>query len=321
MIYEWSSSGEYYKNNRKYTGYERDWATNLDNAKARTFNHNRGRFLQPDPLGVGAADATNPQSLNRYSYVGNDPANFVDPRGLLRAIYIPGQACVDIGLGPVCETYYTVIWIDDGFSNGGPLYWDSTIGGGGGGGGQEPAQQKTGCEDFVDKIVNFSMGYANHVGLDGTPDGGSIVANSLVSAAFSMPRKFLDGTEVNYKDPNQISGFKPELTANNQNHDAFRHIQASAGLSMSSGGLGGVLMAGFDLAQTFLRSSPVIPNGGSLGVARNPFYYPGASAEERTAIKDDLAGIKVGFAIGRAFGFRDFSSLKANLMGILCQTQ
>jgi hypothetical protein len=32
MIYEWSSSGEYYKNSHKYTGYERDWATNLDNA-------------------------------------------------------------------------------------------------------------------------------------------------------------------------------------------------------------------------------------------------------------------------------------------------
>jgi RHS repeat-associated protein len=120
MIYEWSSSGEYYKNSRKYTGYERDWATNLDNAKARAFNHNRGRFMQPDPLGVGAADPSNPQSLNRYSYVGNDPANFVDPSGLLRALFIPGQACVDIGDGPRCETYYTVIWVDDGFGYGTP---------------------------------------------------------------------------------------------------------------------------------------------------------------------------------------------------------
>ena len=74
--------GATYLNSRKFTGYERDWATNLDYAKARTYHHNRGRFMQADPLGLGAAEATNPLSLNLYSYVGNDPANFVDPSGL-----------------------------------------------------------------------------------------------------------------------------------------------------------------------------------------------------------------------------------------------
>lgn len=39
--------------------------------------------MQPDPLGLGAANLTNPQSLNLYSYVGNDPVNFVDPIGLV----------------------------------------------------------------------------------------------------------------------------------------------------------------------------------------------------------------------------------------------
>ncbi|MGH9766052.1 MAG: RHS repeat domain-containing protein [Blastocatellia bacterium] len=85
-LYEWHATGQTYLNSHKYTGYERDWATNLDNAKARTFNHNRGRFMQPDPLGLGAADVTDPQSLNLYSYVRNDPANFTDPTGL----YLPG---------------------------------------------------------------------------------------------------------------------------------------------------------------------------------------------------------------------------------------
>jgi len=71
-----------YLNSHKFTGYERDWATGLDHAKARTYHHNKGRFMQADPLGLGAADATDPQSLNRYSYVGNDPVNFVDPTGM-----------------------------------------------------------------------------------------------------------------------------------------------------------------------------------------------------------------------------------------------
>ncbi|MCI0563188.1 MAG: hypothetical protein MN733_32325, partial [Nitrososphaera sp.] len=35
MMYEWASDGQTFKNSRKFTGYERDWATNLDNANAR----------------------------------------------------------------------------------------------------------------------------------------------------------------------------------------------------------------------------------------------------------------------------------------------
>ena len=40
-----------------------------------------GRFPQPDPSG-GSYDFSNPQSLNRYAYVGNDPINFRDPSGM-----------------------------------------------------------------------------------------------------------------------------------------------------------------------------------------------------------------------------------------------
>lgn len=38
-----------------------------------------GRWLSPDPLGGDVAD---PQSLNRYAYVTNNPASFNDPLGL-----------------------------------------------------------------------------------------------------------------------------------------------------------------------------------------------------------------------------------------------
>lgn len=40
-----------------------------------------GSFLSPDPF-LGSADVSNPQSLNRYSYVLNNPVNMVDPFGL-----------------------------------------------------------------------------------------------------------------------------------------------------------------------------------------------------------------------------------------------
>jgi RHS repeat-associated protein len=70
MLYEWAAGDTALLNSHKFTGYERDWATNLDYAKARTYTRYRARFIQPDPLGIAAADLTNPQSLNRYGMWG-----------------------------------------------------------------------------------------------------------------------------------------------------------------------------------------------------------------------------------------------------------
>ncbi len=81
ILYEWQSSGMTYLNSHKFTGYERDWSTNLNYAKARTYNHNRARFMQPDPLQNWVSDTTDPLSFNLYGYSGNDPMNFADPDG------------------------------------------------------------------------------------------------------------------------------------------------------------------------------------------------------------------------------------------------
>ena len=64
---------------QKFTGYERDTETGLDFAQARYNSSNLGRFSSPDPMGGGRIQ---PQSLNRYSYVLNNPLNLVDPTGL-----------------------------------------------------------------------------------------------------------------------------------------------------------------------------------------------------------------------------------------------
>ena len=41
-----------------------------------------GRWLSPDPAGLAAVDITNPQTWNRYAYVGNNPLSNIDPLGL-----------------------------------------------------------------------------------------------------------------------------------------------------------------------------------------------------------------------------------------------
>lgn len=85
VLSEWASSGNNNLNSKKFTGYERDTATGLDYAQARMYNSARGRFTKPDPMGLKAADLKHPQSLNRYAYVENDPVNFIDPTGRLKA--------------------------------------------------------------------------------------------------------------------------------------------------------------------------------------------------------------------------------------------
>jgi RHS repeat-associated protein len=67
------------------TGKERDSESGLDNFGARYDSSSMGRFMTPDwsarPTPVPFADLANPQSLNLYSYVTNNPLNRTDPLG------------------------------------------------------------------------------------------------------------------------------------------------------------------------------------------------------------------------------------------------
>ena len=60
-----------------FTGKERDTETGLDYFGARYFSAGMGRFLSADwsekPEAVPYASLAKPQSLNLYSYVGNNP--------------------------------------------------------------------------------------------------------------------------------------------------------------------------------------------------------------------------------------------------------
>ena len=68
-----------------FTGQNQDTVSGLYDFLYREYHPNSGRWIQPDPAGLAAADPANPQSWNRYAYVGNNPLNAVDPLGLWRS--------------------------------------------------------------------------------------------------------------------------------------------------------------------------------------------------------------------------------------------
>jgi RHS repeat-associated protein len=61
-----------------FTTYERDSESGNDYAQARYNLSRLSRFSSPDPI---AGSTSDPQSLNRYSYVRNMPFIFTDPQG------------------------------------------------------------------------------------------------------------------------------------------------------------------------------------------------------------------------------------------------
>ncbi len=63
----------------KFTGQEYDSESGLYQFPFRYYESPMGRFMTPDPLG---GYLENPQSLNKYAYVLNNPLSLTDPTGL-----------------------------------------------------------------------------------------------------------------------------------------------------------------------------------------------------------------------------------------------
>jgi RHS repeat-associated protein len=72
-------------NQYKFTGKERDTETGLDYFGARYYGSTMGRWMSPDwsasPEAVPYADLTDPQTLNLYGYVRNNPMSHADADG------------------------------------------------------------------------------------------------------------------------------------------------------------------------------------------------------------------------------------------------
>ena len=88
---------------RLFTGARFDGTIGLYQMGARWYDPALGRWIQADSI---VPEAGNPQALNRYSYVANNPLKYVDPSGhcawcpfalVLGAAYVGGRVCYELG--------------------------------------------------------------------------------------------------------------------------------------------------------------------------------------------------------------------------------
>jgi len=72
-------------NNYKFTGKERDSESNLDYFGARYYGSAMGRWISPDwadkAVAVPYSDLVDPQTLNLYGFVRNNPLSHIDQDG------------------------------------------------------------------------------------------------------------------------------------------------------------------------------------------------------------------------------------------------
>jgi RHS repeat-associated protein len=179
--------------NYRFTGYELDSETGLYYAIARYYSPRLSRFMSTDPLAGGVS---NPQSLNRYAYVLNNPTSLIDPLGLDSAPLLPPGETSGLCFISGFPTPFGDIWqwtgddLSPGCGDGGP---QPLRGGGGGGGSQhsrggsgasnQPKPQKQGCT-VLDPIFS---------GLEHTGKLGPEVQVGPFKTGFSFYKNFTTG--------------------------------------------------------------------------------------------------------------------------------
>ena len=86
-----------------FTGQTKDITSSTYDFLFRQYSPSEGRWLVPDPAGLAAVDLTNPQTWNRYAYVGNNPLSNVDPLGL-QCVTLDNGVVGDDGNPPPCNS-------------------------------------------------------------------------------------------------------------------------------------------------------------------------------------------------------------------------
>jgi RHS repeat-associated protein len=238
-----------------FTGQDQDTVGSLYDFTFRRYSQSQGRWISPDPLGVGAVDPTNPQTWNRYAYVANNPLSYVDPLGL--------------------EDCFCILYWDDGSDGGGGGGGDGSSGGGTDPG--TPCCTVPGTTITVDGGDGWQICYGSCLGGDGPPvvgggggGGGSSAANNGTTPSQQQCLATVQGavnsdlgTQSNYLGPTQGMDSNG-MRGGAYNFDFFApgvNIQAP-GVLPSCGRFGDGLHVPIPSGPCNLSGDPTIPGWG-----------------------------------------------------------
>jgi RHS repeat-associated protein len=83
----------------QFTDKELDPESGLNHFQFRKYSSALGRWMSPDPGGLAVVNPQNPQSWNRYSYVLNNPLEYIDLSGLncMTLMWVPDDSTPEGG--------------------------------------------------------------------------------------------------------------------------------------------------------------------------------------------------------------------------------
>ncbi len=84
--------GDAAKDTNQYTGQDYDAESNTEHFLYRQYSSTQGRWMSPDPYD-GSYKFIDPQSLNRYAYIFNNPLGATDRTGLATFFCNPDDFC------------------------------------------------------------------------------------------------------------------------------------------------------------------------------------------------------------------------------------
>jgi RHS repeat-associated protein len=212
-----------------YAGYERDSESGLDHMWFRYYNPRLGRFMTTDPYD-GSMNLSDPQSMNRYAYVGGNPTNGFDPLGLWDDKYVKVKdGCLVVtqygyseNSGKIVDAYLC----DDsgrpvapwGPFDGPCSFMDFCGGTGGGGGSPNPT-----CQQFAQQLAAAVVQSQAR----GTSAAALATAMTALALLNPFPKNGPNGALL------PTPGFTLQLTDSGQGADVFRHILVSAAGELS----------------------------------------------------------------------------------------
>ncbi len=160
-----------YENDYKFTGKEKDEDTGLYYYEARYYDSGIGRFTAIDPMAKLSPETflKDPQQLNSYTYVRNNPLGAIDPDGLL-TIFIHGTVLPGKNTNPFSEGYMKQVATDLGDNSYTNFSWSGTS--------SEKARTEA-ARNLESLVRNYEFSEGEQLNIVGHSHGGNVSIEAI----------------------------------------------------------------------------------------------------------------------------------------------